>query len=343
MLSFVNDYSETACEEILRRLTALGSLKSPGYGEDAFCQSAKEKIREAVGCPDADIFFLVGGTQTNATVLDAILETFEGVIAADTGHINAHEAGAVELLGHKILTIPGKDGKLDPGAVRKWLEDFYAEPTHEHMVAPGAVYISQPTEYGTIYTKEELQSLRALTKEYGLRLYLDGARLGYALASPGNDVGFKDIGALTDAFYIGGTKQGALMGEAVVFPEKTPKHFFSIMKQHGALLAKGFLLGLQFDTLFTDDLYVKLSRRAVASAKRLREIFVSKGYRLAPETESNQSFVALTQEEAAALQENVEFGYWGPLDEKSSVYRFVCSVTTTPEEVEELAKYIPER
>lgn len=340
MLSFVNDYSETACPEILERLRAFGREKTDGYGEDPYSERAKEKIREAISCPEAAIYFLVGGTQTNATVLDAILGKAEGVIAAKTGHINAHEAGAVELLGHKVLAIPEKDGKIEAAELQKFCEEFLTEPTHDHMVWPGAVYVSQPTEYGTLYSRAELQKIRELCSRYDLKLYLDGARLGYALATEGNDLELADIAALTDAFYIGGTKQGALMGEAVVFPGGAPKHFFSIMKQHGALLAKGFLLGLQFDTLFTDNLYVRLSKNAVACAKRLREILVSKGYVLAPETRSNQTFVVIEDEKARALSEKIGFGYWGPYSESSSVYRFVCSVTTEISEVEALKELL---
>ena len=340
MLSFVNDYSETACPEILQRIMAVGTEKTSGYGEDPYCESAKEKIREAIGCPNAIIYFLVGGTQTNATVLDAILGKAEGVIAAKTGHINAHEAGAVELLGHKVLALPEKDGKIEAAELERFCEEFLAEPTHDHMVWPGAVYVSQPTEYGTLYTKEELQTLRTLCDRYDLRLYLDGARLGYALATPGNDLFLPDIAALCDAFYIGGTKQGALMGEAVVFPKGAPKHFFSVMKQHGALLAKGFLLGLQFDTLFTDNLYVRLSENAVRCAEKLRDVFRQHGYMLAPETVSNQSFIVMTEEQAEKLQKSVDFGYWSPYDKDSNVYRFVCSVTTRMEEIEKLSAVI---
>ncbi len=336
MLSFVNDYSETACPEILQRICGLGDSKTNGYGEDPYSESAKEKIRRAIDCPEADIYFLVGGTQTNATVLDAILGKAEGVIAADSGHISIHEAGAVELLGHKVLTLPGKDGKIDAESLETYCTEFLAEPTHDHMVWPGAVYLSQPTELGTLYTKSELQKIRELCLRFDLKLYLDGARLGYALASEGNDLFLPDVARLTDAFYIGGTKQGALMGEAVVFPSGAPKHFFSVMKQHGALLAKGFLLGLQFDTLFTDGLYVKLSKNAVACAKRLRDIFTGKGYRLSPATVSNQSFIVLTDAEAEELSQKAAFSYWGPYDGEGSVYRFVCGVTTKPEDVEKL-------
>ena len=340
MLSFLNDYSETACREIIGRLSAVGTEKNPGYGTDSYSESAKQKIREACACPGASVYFLVGGTQTNATVLDALLLKHEGVIAAETGHINVHESGAVELTGHKVLTLPSHEGKVSPPELSSWLRNFFDEPTFEHMVIPGALYLSQPTEYGTLYTKAEIREIRRILDEYGLKLYIDGARLGYALASPGNDLFLPDLAELCDAFYIGGTKQGALCGEAVVFPKEAPKHFFSVMKQHGALLAKGFLLGLQFDTLFTDGLYEKLAGQAVALSSRLREIFREKGYRIEPETVSNQSFVVIGKEKAEELAEHARFEYWGPYSETENVYRFVCGVTTDPADVEKLAEFL---
>ena len=340
MLSFLNDYSETACSEIIRRLQTFGTEKNPGYGSDTYTETAKQKIRDACACPSASVYFLVGGTQTNAAVLDTILRLYEGVIAAETGHINVHESGAVEFTGHKVLSLSNHAGKIDPSELSQYLQSFFAEPTYEHMVIPGAVYLSQPTEYGTLYTKAELTEIRRITEEYGIRLYLDGARLGYGLAAPGNDLFLPDLSKLCDAFYIGGTKQGALFGEAVVFPKEAPKHFLSIMKQHGALLAKGFLLGLQFDTLFTDGLYVRLAKRAVDLSVRLREIFRETGYRIEPETVTNQSFVVIDKTRAEELSREVLFEYWCPYSETENVYRFVCGVTTAAEDVEKLAEYL---
>ena len=263
MLSFVNDYSEGAHEKILERLMETNRESLSGYGTDKYCDSAKEKIRAACSCPEADVYFLVGGTQTNQTVIDALLNQYEGVIAAETGHVSVHEAGAIEYTGHKVLTISPKEGKISAFDIRRYLETFYNDANHEHMVFPGMVYISHPTEYGTLYSKQELEEISALCGEYEIPLYLDGARLGYGLVSEGTDVTLADIAKYCDAFYIGGTKVGALCGEAVVFPRKTPAHFMTIVKQHGALLAKGRLTGIQFDTLFTDGLYLEISKNAI--------------------------------------------------------------------------------
>ena len=274
MYSFTCDYTEGAHPAILERLAETNFQQEPGYGEDSFCASARERIRKAIGRPEADVFFLVGGTQTNYTVIDAMLHSYEGVIAAQTGHISVHEAGAIEFSGHKVMTLPQHDGKIEAGELRTWLETFFADETHPHMVQPGMVYISFPTEYGTVYSRLELEEIGSVCKKYGLPLFIDGARLGYGLASPAADVTLKDIARLCDVFYIGGTKVGALCGEAVVFPRgNAPAHFFTTIKQHGALLAKGRLLGLQFDTLFTDNLYVEIGSHAIQMAIRVKEIF----------------------------------------------------------------------
>lgn len=293
MLYFKNDYCEGAHPAILRRLMETNLEKQPGYGHDAYCDSAKEKILSACGCPEGDVYFLVGGTQTNATVIASLLHRYEGVIAAATGHIAAHEAGAIEFTGHKVLTLPQHDGKLDAGEVEQYLVDYYHDGSYDHMVFPGMVYISHPTEYGTLYSLRELEALSDVCARYHLPLFLDGARLGYGLVSPGTDVTLRDIARLTTVFYIGGTKVGALCGEAVVFPKGAPEHFFTMVKQQGALLAKGRLLGIQFDTLFTDDLYVSISRNAIQAAERLRAILRAKGYRFFMETPTNQIFVIL--------------------------------------------------
>ena len=261
MLDFVNDYSEGAHEKILQRLLETNMEKLSRYGTDQYCESAKQKIREVCECPEADIYFLVGGTQTNATVIDAILSQYEGVVAANTGHISTHEAGAIEFTGHKVLTIPQENGKISAEELKKYLTTYYGDASYDHMVFPGMVYITHPTEYGTLYTKSELEEISAVCHEYDIPLYLDGARLGYALASAGTDVSLTDIANYCDVFYIGGTKVGALCGEAVVFTKNNmPKQFFTSVKQHGGLLAKGRLLGVQFDALFTDSLYFEIEK-----------------------------------------------------------------------------------
>ena len=278
MLFFVNDYCEGAHEAILRRLVETNMEKLPGYGFDKYTESAKEKIRNACGCPEAEVYLLGGGTQTNAVVIASMLNRYEGVIAAETGHVNGHEAGAIEYTGHKVLALPQVNGKLQAETVKAYVERFYGDANHEHMVFPGMVYISHPTEYGTLYTKKELEELSAVCRQYEMPLFLDGARLGYGLVSKETDVTLEDIARLTDVFYIGGTKVGALCGEAVVFPKKAPKYFMTLVKQQGALLAKGRLAGVQFDTLFTDDLYCKISKNAIETADRLKQALKEKGY-----------------------------------------------------------------
>ena len=273
MLSFESDYTEGAHERILHRLMETNLEQLSGYGADPYCRSAKEKIREACACPEAEIYFLAGGTQTNAIVIDALSDRYEGVISADTGHINGHEAGAIEFTGHKVLSIKGHEGKLRAADLDQYVKDFRNDQNHDHMVFPGMVYISHPTEYGTLYTQKELAAISEVCRKYSLPLYLDGARLGYGLMSRAADVTLPDIARYCDAFYIGGTKVGALCGEAVVFTRKAPKHFMTIVKQRGALLAKGRLLGIQFDTLFTDDLYFSISRRAIDMAELLKNGF----------------------------------------------------------------------
>ena len=266
-LSFSCDYLEGAHPAILQRLCETNFAQTAGYGTDEYCESAREKIRAACGAPNAEIHFLVGGTQTNATVIDALLRSYEGVIAADTGHISVHEAGAIEFGGHKVLTLPQENGKITASQIRALLDRYEDDANRDHTVMPGMVYLSQPTEYGTLYSKKELAAISALCREKRLPLYIDGARLAYALACPENDVTLRDLAALCDIFYIGGTKCGALLGEAVVIPQPgLIPHFFTIIKQHGALLAKGRLLGIQFDTLFTDGLYERIGADAVRYA-----------------------------------------------------------------------------
>lgn len=341
MLSFANDYQEGAHEKILQHLIETNLEPVSGYGTDPYCELAKEKIRRACECPEADIWFLTGGTQTNQVVIDAMLAPYEGVVAAETAHVAAHEAGAIEYSGHKVLTIPQHEGKILAEELETFLRKFWDDENHEHMVFPGMVYISHPTEYGTLYTKNELENLSAICEAYQIPLYMDGARLGYGLMSSNTDVTLSVIARCCDAFYIGGTKVGALCGEAVVFPKNnTPKHFLTRIKQHGALLAKGRLLGIQFDTLFTDDLYFVLSRHAIDMAEHLKEGLLEKGISFYLESPTNQQFLLLTDEQIERLKHEVSFSFWEKPDEDHTVIRLATSWATTKEQVDELIEVI---
>lgn len=343
MLSFESDYIEGAHEKILQRLTETNMEQLTGYGADKYCESAKEKIKEACRCPEAEVHFLVGGTQTNATILDTMLESYEGVISAVTGHINAHESGAVEYTGHKVLAIPQHNGKIHADELTAYIETFYGDDSYEHMVFPGAVYISHPTEYGTLYTEAELKEISSVCRKYEIPLYLDGARLGYGLMSRETDVTLPMIAKYCDAFYIGGTKVGALCGEAVVFTKNnTPKHFLTRIKQHGALLAKGRLLGVQFDTLFTDSLYFEISKHAIDMAELLKEGFAKRGYPFFLESPTNQQFIILEDREMEELKKKVGFSFWEKYDETHTVVRFATSWATGKEGVEELMRLLDE-
>lgn len=334
MIYFNSDYMEGAHPAILQRLLDTNLEQTVGYGFDPYCDQAKEKIRAACACPDAQVEFLVGGTQTNATVIGSLLRPYQGVLAAETGHIALHEAGAIEAGGHKVLPVPQHNGKVAAADLTAWLERFYRDETWTHMVCPGMVYLSHPTEYGTLYTKAELEAIRAVCDQYQLSLYLDGARLGYGLAAQGTDVTLPDLARLCDAFYIGGTKVGALFGEAVVFPKPDLiPHFFTLIKQNGALLAKGRLLGLQFDTLFTDDLYLRISRHAIDMAEQLKDILRRKGYEFFLETPTNQQFVTLENRQLERLSQTVSCGFWEELDSTHTVVRFATSWATRPENV----------
>jgi len=273
-----------------------------------------------------------------------MLGVCEGVVAATTGHVSLHEAGAIEASGHKVLQLPGHDGKLDPAEVGKYLDDFFNDPVRDHMVFPGMVYISHPTEYGTLYSRAELKALSDVCRRHDLPLYVDGARLGYGLMSRDTDVSLSDLAELCDVFYIGGTKVGALCGEALVFPHrKAPAHFFSIIKQNGALLAKGRLLGIQFDTLFTDGLYLDISRNAIDMAEMLKDMFRKKGYRLFIDSPTNQQFVILENSALERLSEKVCCEFWEKADETHSVVRFAVSWATTERDIEALAAIIPSK
>lgn len=336
MLSFESDYNQGAHPEILRRLCETNFETTSGYGTDKFCNTAKEKIKAACECQNAEVHFLTGGTQTNAIVIDSLIRPYDGVIAAETGHIATHEAGAIEYTGHKVLTIPQHNGKISPYELREYLHSFSIDENRSHMVQPGIVYISHPTEYGTLYTKAELTEISEICSSHSIPLYMDGARLGYGLASLDADLTLPDIARLCDAFYIGGTKVGALFGEAVVFTKNAPKNFMTITKQHGALLAKGRLLGIQFDTLFTDGLYFEISKNAIEKSELMKEIFKEKGYSFYMETSTNQQFILLENSQMEALKEKVAFSFWERTDENHSVVRFATSWATTDEDIENL-------
>lgn len=337
MLHFDCDYMEGAHPEVMRRLLETNLEQTPGYGCDPHTERARELIRQACGTPQAEVHFLVGGTQTNATVIDGLLRRHEGVLAAESGHINVHEAGAIEAAGHKVLTLPSHEGKVCAEEVDRWIGEFYRDETWPHMVAPGMLYLSHPTEYGTLYTLEEMEAIHAVCQRHSIPLYLDGARLSYALASEENTLTLRDIARLCEVFYIGGTKTGLLFGEAVVItrPELLP-HFFTLVKQHGALLAKGRLLGVQFETLFTDELYLRIARQAISTARRLKEALLAKGYRLHIDSPTNQQFFVLPNRELDRLSQYATFELWGPRGEEESVVRFVTSWATTDEQIDAL-------
>ena len=336
-LSFASDYMEGAHPAIIERLVQTNMEQTAGYGTDEYCERARSLIRKACECPEATVHFLVGGTQTNATVIDALLNRYEGVIAAQTGHVAVHEAGAIEFGGHKVLTLACDKGKITAASVKRYLQDFYADGNYEHMVHPGMVYISQPTEYGTLYTKQEMSAISAVCREYHIPLYVDGARLAYALACKENDVTLADLAALCDVFYIGGTKCGALFGEAVVIPDpKRSPHFFTIMKQHGALLAKGRLLGIQFETLFTDDLYLHIGENAIRAADTIRAFLASHGYEQYFTAPTNQIFIVLDNTRYAELSKKITFGFWEKKDDSHTVVRIATNWATTQENVEKL-------
>ena len=328
---------------MLERLIQTNTDQTPGYGTDRYTEHAKELVKEACGTPDARVYFLVGGTQTNSTVIDGVLARHEGVLCAESGHINVHESGAIEATGHKVLTLPSYDGKVSAEDVRNFIKTFYSDDTYEHMVAPGMLYISFPTEYGTIYSLSELEDLSNACHEANIPLFIDGARLGYGLAAEGGDVTLKDIARLSDVFYIGGTKLGALFGEAVVITNPILlKHFTPLVKQHGALMAKGRLLGVQFEALFTDGLYDTISKECVQKAIRLRNIFTARGYKVEVDSPTNQQFFRLPNEVVDALKREVSFEMWGPRGETESVVRFVTGWTTTDEHIDQLEKILSE-
>lgn len=341
MYSFSCDYLEGCHEDVLEALVRTNREQEPGYGFDRFSKTAAEEIRQACRDPQASVRFVNGGTQANQLVIDAMLQKYEGVLAAETGHVNVHEAGAIEYCGHKVLTLPAHDGKVAASDVDDYIRTFYADGNYEHMVFPGMVYISHPTEYGTLYTADELRALSAVCRENRLPLFLDGARLGYGLEAPGTDVTLPLIDELCDVFYIGGTKVGALNGEAIVFPrEGEPDHFLTQTKQHGALSAKGRLVGVQFATLFANDLYFRISRHAIQMAQQVRAIFEGAGFRMYNDSPTNQQFVIIDNDTMAKLSKLVEFGFWEKYDEEHTVVRFATSWATSQEGVDELRRAV---
>ena len=336
MIQFQCDYEEGACPQILERLVETNLEQTIGYSEDEYCKQAREKIKKACDAPEADVHFLVGGTQTNYVVIRSILRPYQGVISAVTGHINVHETGAVEATGHKVLVLPSKDGKITASQVRAYYDVHWNDADHEHIVQPGMVYISHPTEYGSLYTLSEVEAIRAVCNTYGLPLYIDGARLGYALAAKENELTLQDLARLSDAFYIGGTKVGALLGEAIVFPKGMDKLFPTHAKRQGAMLAKGFVPAIQFSELFTDHLYERLGRHGIDMAMELKKGLLEKGYALHIDSYTNQQFVILPEKVVQALRENVDFEVWERKDEDTLVVRFVTSWSTKKEDVEKL-------
>lgn len=337
MISFESDYIAGAHPQIIARLAETNMEILSGYGTDKYCESAKEKIRRACGCPTAQVELLIGGTQTNAVIISTMLKDYEGVVAAKTGHINVHEAGAIEYTNHKVLEIPHKNGKIVPNELKEYLDNFYLDANREHMVFPGMVYITHPTEYGTLYTKQELTQISELCHAYEIPLYLDGARLGYGLMSRQTDVTLTDVAALCDVFYIGGTKVGALCGEAVVFTKQNrPQYFMTSVKKRGALLAKGRLLGIQFDTLFTDDLYFKISRHGIDMAEKLKTVLHETNQRFYLETPTNQQFVIWEKKQSETIAKEVVFSFWENYDERHIVVRLATSWSTSEEEIYQL-------
>ena len=341
MISFECDYNNGAHPKVLENLVKYNDAKPTPYGFDEFSERAKQRIREAIGMPDAQIFFLTGGTQTNATTIDSMLYQYEGVICVGSGHINVHEAGAVEFTEHKIITITDNNGKMEAKTLDKYLDDYMHDGNKDHAVHPGLVYITFPTELGTLYTAKELNDLYQVCQQYEIPLYIDGARLGYGLMADDCDITLPYLARHCDVFSIGGPKIGALCGEAVVFTNRQAhKHFFSIQKQHGAVIAKGALIGLQFEALFTDDLYFKLSRHAIEMAMQMKQIFQEKGCEFFIDSPTNQQFVILPNETVERLAGHIEFTHWGKADIHHTICRFVTSWATTQEEIDELKRLL---
>ena len=337
MKRFESDYLEGAHPDVLRALIETNGEQTPGYGEDPHCEAARALLRERCALPEGEVQFLVGGTQVNRTVIASILRPHQGVVAADTGHIAAHETGAIENSGHKVLTVPNTDGKIAAAQVEELCRAHYADASFEHTVQPGMVYISQPTESGLIYSLAELEEISAACREHGMYLYVDGARLGVALVCPGADATLADLARLADVFYIGGTKLGALFGEAIVITNKDiDRDFRYIMKQRGGILAKGRLFGAQFGALMKDGLYERTAKREVDLAWKLRRAFEAHGWKLYSDSPTNQQFVIAPDAELDALAEKYSFSEWGRADENHRIVRFCTSWATKESDVDDL-------
>lgn len=332
MIRLECDYLEGAHPKVIEALVRTNEMQTPGYGTDEYCAYARTLVKSACACEDCDVHFLVGGTQTNSTVIAAALRAHQGVLSAESGHINVHETGAIEMNGHKVIALPTAQGKISAAAVEAALVAHYADRDREHTVQPGMVYISHPTEVGTLYTKAELAALSAVCRRYDIPLFLDGARLGYGLSAEGTDLTLSDIAALCDVFYIGGTKVGALFGEALVITkESLKKDFRYVIKQHGGMLAKGRLLGVQFAALLENNLYTEIAAHANRLAYRLRDGIAALGYPFFIDSPTNQQFPILPDRILSRLEEKYSFSHWGKSDEAHSIVR-ICTSWTTPDE-----------
>lgn len=341
MIRFNNDYNHGAHPEILKAFLETNQNSYGGYGKDEWCEKAAAEIKKYLGKVDADIHFLVGGTQTNFIVIAAALRPYQGVICADTGHIHVHETGAVENCGHKILALSSKDGKITANQIMEAAQDYRDSCVQEHITCPGMVYLSFPTEYGTTYSKKELEEIHQVCKEYGMFLFVDGARMGYGLAAPDNDVSLEDLATLTDVFYLGGTKCGAMFGEALVITNPSlKKDFRSYMKQNGAMLAKGWTLGIQFYTLFHQGLYFEITKKAVDFGMQIKKAFAEKGIPFFIESNTNQQFVVLSKSQMERLEKDFVFEFEGKVDEEHYCVRFCTSWSTVQEEVDTLVQAV---
>ena len=335
MIRLECDYTTGAHPKILEALVNTNEEPCPGYGVDLHCERAREMLRELCQAPDAGVHFLVGGTQTNATVITAALRPHQGVLCAETGHINTHETGAIEAAGHKVLALPGTDGKITAQQIHHYCEAHHTDPAWEHMVQPGMVYLSHPTELGTVYTLAELEEIAAVCHRWRLPLFVDGARLAAGLAA--SDITLPDLARLCDVFYLGGTKAGLLFGEAVVIPNPNLNHDFRyLIKQHGGMLAKGRLLGVQFETFFTGELFLEIGKKEVAQALRLRRAFEEKGWPLFVDSTTNQQFPVLTNGAKCVLERKYSFEVWAKVDEAHTAVRFCTSWSTTDEDIDAL-------
>lgn len=343
MLHFDTDYMRGAHPAVMERLVETNLLQTPGYGADEYTAHARELILKACGLEDGKVLFLAGGTQTNATVIDSVLARQEGVLAVETSHINVHEAGAVEATGHKVLTLPSHQGKMHAEDLQKWLDDFFRDDTYEHMVAPGMVYITHPTEMGTLYTLSELEAISEVCRKAHLALYLDGARLGYGLAAPGADVTLKDIARLCDVFYIGGTKCGLLFGEAAVILNPAIKEdFIPLAKQCGSILAKGRLLGIQFEAMFTNGLYYKVCQQGIDTAMQIKAALQQKGFEFLVDSPTNQQFVIVPREVYEEICKHFTVALWENLPDNKVAVRICTSWSTSQEAVDKFCKFIKE-